>query len=114
MQCVIRERTRIDVLPDLRPAPIEEWTQFIESILVVPLKRLAARTVRRVLTTDAGDPGGEAGDGATEWLDFADVAAREAGVEVAAKPIDAVSGDKLLEREGVRVHDPDAPVIAAL
>jgi len=104
----------MDVLPDLDAGPIEEWTQLVKSVVLVPLDEPGVRALRRVLSPHAGDSGGEAGNRAAERLNFADVAAGHAGLRAGTKAVDAVSGDEPLERTGVRVDDADPAVILAL
>src|SRR5450755_4517252 len=82
MQRVVGQLLGADIGPDITVGPVEQWTDLLQAVLLVARDRLRRGTQIGLLAPHARDPGPVAGDGATEGLDFANLAATQARTQV--------------------------------
>src|SRR5262249_28129510 len=114
VQRVVRQLARADVLPHLLFAPVEERTDFVKPVPVVPLEGLALRARGRLLPPHARHPGPITRDGAFERLDLAHAAAGHARLEAVIKTIDALRRNQRFHLSGFGIDEADAFLVTQL
>src|SRR5262245_28127567 len=105
VQLVVRDRVRPDIGPDLFVAPADERVELDQAIVRIKRLELDLLAGGRLAPTQPGDPCLLPGQGATQRLDPADVAARRPQIDSAAHAGHAMVVSAILHGVGSRENN---------